>query len=360
LPGPTATVLQQWAKEAAEDGVAAGSVWNRGIARLRQRVAELINARPEEVALISNTTAGIGLVAEGFPWQQGDNVVTLDNEFPSNLYPWLNLASRGVQTRRVATRDGRVDVDRLIEACDERTRIVSVSWVGYASGWRLNVGELAERVHRRGALLMVDAIQGLGVFPLDVQATGIDFLAADGHKWMLGPEGAGVFYLRHEHLDRLRPVGVGWHSVVNAHRFDQIDMVFRHDAGRFEGGTLNRAGLLGLGSSLDLLAQLGLSASHSPLAERILELTEQAIDRLRTHGAELRFARDEPHASGIVTFSLPGHNPQQLRARCLDAGVVLSARAGGLRISIHAYNDPADLDRLIDSLPPADGPPSSP
>src|SRR5690606_37199505 len=133
-------------------------------------------------------------VAEGFPWREGDNVVTLADEFPANLYPWMNLKSRGVEARLVPTDDGRVDLDRLNAACDDRTRIVSVSWVGFASGWRNDVAAVAEIAHRRGAYFFLDAIQGLGAFPIDARAAGVDFLAADGHKWMLGPEGAGVFY----------------------------------------------------------------------------------------------------------------------------------------------------------------------
>lgn len=202
---------------------------------------------------------------------------------------------------------------------------------------------------------MLDAIQGLGVFPLDVEAAGVDFLAADGHKWMLGPEGAGIFYVRQEHLSRLRPIGVGWHSVVNAHRFDQSEMILRGDAVRFEGGSLNRVGFIGLAASLELLAGLGLSAHRSPLADRVLEMAEYAIERLEAHGAELIFQRDAGHASGIVTFSLNGHDPQTLRNRCLDAGVVVSVRGGGLRISIHAYNDETDIERLIGSLPRGGG-----
>jgi selenocysteine lyase/cysteine desulfurase len=356
LPRPTADALQQWAREAAQEGATVGASWNRTIGHLRRRAAELINARPDEIALVPNTTAGIGLVAEGFPWRPGDNVVTLDNEFPSNLYPWLNLADRGVETRRVTTDRGRVAIDRLADACDERTRIVSVSWVGYASGWRLDVSQLAERVHRRGALLMLDAIQGLGVFPLDVQSAGVDFLAADGHKWMLGPEGAGIFYVRHDHLSRIRPIGVGWHSVINAHQFDRVDMVLRDDAVRFEGGSLNRVGFVGLAASIDLLADLGLSAHRSPLADRVLELAGYAIERLASHGAEFVFERKAEHATGIVTFSFNGHDPQALRARCLDAGVVVSVRGGGIRISLHAYNDESDVERLIDSLPTRGGP----
>jgi cysteine desulfurase / selenocysteine lyase len=353
LPRPAAEAMQRWAQEAATEGDTVWATWSRRLHEVRQRLAGLLNARPAEVALVPNTTAGIGLVAEGFPWRDGDNVVTLDNEFPSNLYPWLNLEGRGVQTRRVSCEDGRVDVERLIAAMDERTRIVSVSWVGYASGWRLNVGELAERVHRSGALLMLDAIQGLGVFPLDVQATGVDFVAADGHKWMLGPEGAGVFYLKHEHLNRLRPFGVGWHSVVQSSDFQHVDFVLRDEAARYEGGSANIVGFLGLGASLDLLAQLGLTAKVSPLADRVLEVTGEAVERLLVHGAKLRFERDETHDSGIVTFSLPGHDPQQVRAACLRGGVAVSVRGGGVRISLHAYNNLDDIDRLLACLPEA-------
>ena len=145
------------------------------------------------------------------------------------------------------TDGGRLDLDRLAAACDDRTRIVSVSWVAYASGWRHDLDRLAELVHRRGALLFLDAIQGLGVFPLDVRKTPVDFLAADGHKWLLGPEGAGIFFIRREHLDRLRPVGVGWNSVRGAHDFSRIELLFKDTAARYEGGSQNVAGLSALG-----------------------------------------------------------------------------------------------------------------
>jgi selenocysteine lyase/cysteine desulfurase len=351
LPAPTVTAMQQWALQAGHEGDTVWASWNHRVGQVRQRVAELINASRREVALVPNTTTGIGLVAEGFRWQSGDNVVTLDNEFPSNLFPWLNLADRGVQTRRVHCTEGKVDLVQLTEACDSRTRIVAVSWVGYASGWRLDVGQLAEMVHRRGALLMLDAIQGLGVFPLDVGGTEVDFVAADGHKWMLGPEGAGVLYVKYEHLARLRPLGVGWQSAADRQDFACAQFALRDEAARYEGGSLNIAGYLGLGESLDLLAHCGLSADRSPLADEVLELTSYAADQLVAHGAKLVFARDPAHASGIVTFSLPGHDPKAIRAHCLQQGVALSVRAGGLRLSAHAYNNQTDIDRLIDCLP---------
>ena len=190
-------------KEAVEIG---NPVW--GELGERRRVdagdaAQMIGAKPEEIALVNNTTGGISLVAEGLDWRDGDNVVTFADEFPSNVYPWMNLASRGVETRRVpADVSGRPDLEKLAAACDARTRIVTVSWVGFATGYRHDVRRIADIAHQKGALMFLDGIQGLGVFPIDVDDFGIDFLAADGHKWLLGPEGAGIAYIRRKHLDQ--------------------------------------------------------------------------------------------------------------------------------------------------------------
>jgi len=325
----------RWAEDAAQTGDTACPAWYRRIEQFRTLFAQMIGAEPEEVAFVQNTTAGISLVAEGFPWQPGDNVVTRADEFPSNQYPWMNLASRGVEVRRVEVRGEPEDLDRLAAACDQRTRIVTVSWVTFGTGWRHDLDRLAEMAHSRGAFLFVDAIQALGVFPLDLRHTPVDFLAADGHKWLLGPEGAGVFYVRREHLDRLHPLGVGWNSVVHSHDFSHIELKLKDRAERYEGGSPNSAGLLGLAASVELLARL----------------TDLACERLQSLGAVIHSNRRfEEHKSGIVSFELPGRDPQALRAGCLEQQVVLSCRAGRLRISPHAYNDQEDLDRLIEAL----------
>jgi selenocysteine lyase/cysteine desulfurase len=269
--------------------------------------------------------------------------VTLADEFPTNQYPWLQLADRGVETRRVPVDDGRVDLARLAGACDRRTRIVTLSWVSFSSGWRNDLDRVAEIAHRHGALFFLDAIQGLGVFPLDVTKTPVDFLSADGHKWLLGPEGAGIFFLRREHLNLLRPVGVGWNSVVDEHNFSRIDLTLKDTAARYEGGTQNTPGLIGLGASLGLLVEHGAEA----ISRRVLELTDLACARLAQAGALVRSDRRPEHKSGIVVFDLPGRDPEAIRRRCFQQGVVLSCRAGRLRISPHAYNDPSDIDRLI-------------
>lgn len=350
LSGPAEEAIRGWAQQAATDGDTRWGQWADRVERTRQYVAALIGASAGEIALMPNTTAGINLVAEGYPWKEGDNVVIPADEFPANVYPWLNLAGRGVQTRRVASDGVRVDLDGIARACDRRTRIVSVSWVGYATGWRVDVDRLTDLVHDRGALLLLDAIQGLGVFPIDVRRTPIDFLAADGHKWLLGPEGAGVFYARGEHLDMLRPVGVGWNSVTGRYDFAKIDLDFRPEAARYEGGSQNMVGIHGLAASLELLARFGASPTGEAIAKRVLEVTDRSCQRLQRIGAQVLSDRRDNHRSGIVAFQLPGIAPETVRQHCLRSGVVLSHRGGHLRISPHAYTSDTDIDRLISSI----------
>ncbi|MBI3838845.1 MAG: aminotransferase class V-fold PLP-dependent enzyme [Planctomycetia bacterium] len=346
IPARSQQAIMAWVRQAAHEGDTCWPAWSRRVEEARTFAARLLNAEQSEIALVHSTTEGIGLVAEGFPWRAGDNVVTLANEFPSNLYPWMNLASRGVETRPVVPERGRVDLNALAVACDARTRIISVSWVGYVSGWRCDLNDLVELAHGRGALLFVDAIQGLGVFPLDVKATPIDFLAADGHKWLLGPEGAGLLYIRGEHLDLLRPIGVGWHSVEHASDYSHIELKLKPNAARYEGGTQNMVGFLGLAESLQLLLDLGVS----DIGGRLLEITDLACERLQQAGAAIVGPREGDHRSGIVSFELPGQNSLQVKRRCLASGVVLSARSGKLRISPHAYANEADIERLIRAL----------
>ncbi|MDA0659397.1 MAG: aminotransferase class V-fold PLP-dependent enzyme [Planctomycetota bacterium] len=351
LPEPTRAAVELWLREATEEGDTAWPRWNRELERCRGLAAGIIGATPAEIALIPNTTTGISIVAEGFPWQSGDNLVTLENEFPSNIYPWMHLQQRGVELRRVPVLEGRPDRNKLRAACDRHTKIVSLSWVGYASGWRWDISQAVELAHQCGALLMLDAIQGLGVHPIDVRASGVDFLAADGHKWLLGPEGAGVFYVRSEHLERLRPPQVGWNSMEHRYDFSRLEWKLRADASRFEGGTYNMAGFLGFAASLQLLADLGLGPQASPIESSVLAFRESAIEVLRQRGAEI-LSPTVPaiHQSGIFCFSIPNVSPEQVRRVFHDHGVVVSCRGGGIRLSAHGYANEQDLQRLEEAM----------
>ncbi len=343
--------ISAYAASLVADGAGEWQRWSSASESARTMGAALIGADPDEVALVRSTTEGINLVAEGFPWREGDNVVTLADEFPSNQYPWMNLASRGVQTRRVDVPDGRVDLDELAAACDKRTRIVSISWVGYASGWRNDLAAASELAHSRGAFFFVDAIQGLGVFPIKVRDLAIDFLSADGHKWLLGPEGAGLFYLRREHLDLLRPLGLGWHSVAQGSDYSRIELTLRPTATRYEGGSRNLAGFVGLAASLKVLS----SWPIQQICDRVIEVTDLACQRLAAAGAVIRSIRETAHKSGIVSFDWPGVDPLVARKRLRERKVLMSCRGGRLRISPHAYTTDEDIERLVEGLVAARG-----
>ncbi|WP_166831399.1 aminotransferase class V-fold PLP-dependent enzyme [Thalassoroseus pseudoceratinae] len=346
LPEPSQQVIKEYADSYATLGTTNWPYWRKKIEMARNHAATLINAEAKNIAIVHSTTEGIGLVAEGFDWRDGDNVVVPDSEFPSNLFPWMNLAGRGVETRRVHCPEGRIDLDQLFGACDQRTRLISLSWVGFTTGWRTDLAAVCEMAHVRGIRVFVDAIQGMGVLPLDVQAVPIDFLAADGHKWMLGPEGAGVFYVRPDRLEELHPLGVGWNSIQDAGNFSNPEFRLKTNAGRYEGGTYNMVGTAGLAASLELLANAGI---HN-VGERLYAVTEELCERLKSINATIVSTRDENHWSGIVTFDIPDESPLAIKKRCEERGVAVNSRGGHLRASPHVYTNADDIDQLMDAI----------
>lgn len=346
LPNPTRCALEAWLTEAVECGDINWPQWAQQLEDFRTEVAEFLGATRQEIALIRNTSHGISIVAEGFPWQPGDNVVIPAHEFPANQYPWLALKDRGVEVRRVPPKNGIIDLKALDEACDSRTRVVSVSWVDYLTGFRIDPAELAAMVHERGAYLFLDAIQGLGVFPIDVRRADIDFLAADGHKWLLGPEGAGVFYCRAPLWEVLHPTSIGWNSVDNPFAFHVVEPAWKKSAARFEGGSQNMMGFIGLRASLSLLR----SFAPGALSQRVLDLTDSICSILERLGAVVFSKRDDRHASGIVTFTVRNVDPLRLRQSLIERGIVLSLRENKLRVSPHAYNNEDDIVRFEEAL----------
>jgi len=334
--------FREWIDDLTENGVVHEPRWLAAVEKVRARFGRLLNTDPLDIAFVKNTSEGIAFVAEGFPWQPGDNVVTAAEEYPSNLYPWMNLAARGVEVRRVASRGPRVSIDDIRAAMDVRTRLLTLSFVEYSSGYRNDLDALGQLCRERNVAFFVDAIQGLGVLPLDVQRTPIDFLSADGHKWLLGPEGAGVFYVRREWVERLRPISVGWNSVVGAFDFSKVNLQLKPHAGRWENGSLNVGGIVALGASLDLLQTLGIEQ----VRDAILHLTQYLAEKSLSAGIEVFSSRVPGEDSGIVSLIVPGDGKAIVK-RCRAEGIAVALRAGRVRVSPHCYNTTDELDRLI-------------
>lgn len=347
LPAPSRDAMTAWADGMARDGVLAVSGWMRRVEEIRQAFARLLRAEAPDVAFIKNTSEGIGIVAEGFPWKPGDNLVTSADEYPANVYPWLNLASRGVEVRRVPSRQGRVVPDDLFAAVDARTRLLTLSHVEFATGYRADLATIGSFCRERGLFFFVDAIQGLGILDLDVSSLPIDALAADSHKWLLGPEGSGVFWIRREWVERLHPVGVGWNSVVGAWEFSTIDFRLKPHAGRWESGSLNMPGIMAMGRSLDLLQEVGVPA----ITARIKELTDHFCETIGPSGWRVFSSRAANEWSGIVSLEAPPNADLPQTMRWLrDRGVVVNLRGGRLRLSPHLYNTIDEMDRLANLL----------
>ena len=360
LPSPAAKAMRTWIDQSLFQGDVCWPEWSAAAGRLRISASKLIHCQPSEIALIPNTTFGINIVSQGYRWSGSgskgtDSVVVLENEFSSNLLPWLALERRGVEVRKVCVPDsGVVSLDAIRDAIDSTTRLVAVSWVGYFSGYRMDLAKLCEMVHEAGAQLFVDAIQGLGVFSLDTQQIPIDYLAADGHKWMLGPEGAGLLFIRQQNLERLEPMMQGWGSLQMAGKFQTANMVLKNDASRYEGGSANHAGLIGFGESLGVLLNHDCNQPVNPIAAAVLDNAARIEDGLKSVGARCYRARSNHSSteelSGIVTFELQGVDPNELRSRLLREEIVLSVRHGRLRVATHAYNNQEDIDRLVSAV----------
>jgi selenocysteine lyase/cysteine desulfurase len=344
ISGRAQQALADWATDMAENGDVHESQWVQRIETVRRLAGQLLNADPLDIAFVKNTSEGIGIVAEGFPWKPGDNIITAAEEYPTNIYPWMNLTGRGVEVRTLASRDRRLWIEDLRSLIDSRTRVVSLSFVEYASGFRNDLDAIGALCRERGIHFLVDAIQGLGVLPLDVMQAPIDFLAADGHKWLLGPEGAGIFYIRRDLVDLLHPVGVGWNSVISCRDFSRIDFRLKPHAGRWESGSLNVAGITGLGASLELLLGIGIQT----VGERVLELTDYLCASAEEAGLEVYSSRRPKDKSAIVSLTTPAADVRALVRSCRQQGIVINQRAGRIRVSPHAYNTFEEIDRLLE------------
>jgi len=316
------------------------------ISRFKLQVAHLINAAsPDEIVAMPNTAMGINTAAASLPLRPGDNVLVLDGDYPANIYPWLNLAPRGVLVKWVPQHNGGLDLDRLAARIDKRTRVIALSSAMFATGFRNDLASVGALCQERGIYFVVDAIQTLGAFPIDVQACHIDFLACGSQKWLLSAPGSGFLYCRQGLLDELQlGAYVGAASTVDPFNFLDYNFTLQHSAERFSLGTPNIMGMVALDATLALLLEAGMSQ----IGEHVLALTDVVIDDLQARGYRILSNQGPAHRSGIVIAEVP--NPQAAYEQLLAANVVTSVRGAGLRIAPHFYNTDADVLRVGEVL----------
>lgn len=339
---PASQIVKEFLADYLENGSVNSSRWEAKAEEARRSFARLINAEPEEVAFVKNTSEGLSHVANGIDFRPGDNVVVPAIEFPANIYPWLNLKRYGVEVRFVSAEEGRIPMAAVERAMDERTRLLSISSVQFANGFRADLEELGRLCLDRGIYFCVDAIQSLGVHPMDVKRFNIDFLAADGHKWLLSPEGAGGFFCSKRRWASLHPAKVGWKSVVGAADYSRLDFTLRADAQKFEEGSLNLMTIAALGASLKLLLGIGIEA----IEEQVLSLTDHLIEGLKSNGYKVLSPLSLSERSGIVSF-LGKEKPQSIARRLGEGRVIVSVRGEAIRVSPHFYNSQEEVEKFL-------------
>jgi len=333
-PRRTVEAVQQFASENGVQGSLSYPHWLETEQQLREQLRQLLNApSTDDIALVKNTSEALSFVAYGLNWNPGDNIVSSDQEFPSNRIVWESLASKGVALRQAALDSHESPEDALFALVDDNTRLIAISSVQYASGLRMDLDRIGRFCRARDILFCVDAIQSVGAIPMDVQANHIDFIAADGHKWMMGPEGLGVFYCRQELRDQLHLTQFGWHMVQAVGDFDKLQWRAADSARRFECGSPNMLAIHALSASLSLLLELGMDT----VAQQILGNSHFLIEQLKTLGMSLRTPQEPTRHAGIISFAHPQQDNQLLFEHLNDSGVFCAYRGGHIRFSPHFY-----------------------
>ncbi len=316
----------------------------RIIGEARSMAADKIGAEASRVAFVQNTSEGLNVLAAGLDWKQGDRILLIDREFPSNVYPFLNARRQGVEIDFVPQRDGRVELADIAAAMTPRTRLVAVSWVQFLSGFRIDLGALREICDRHGALLSVDAIQGIGAVRLDLRSTPVDFLSSGVQKWQLGPQGVAIIYVSERAQEMIRQSHLGWISVQHAWNFFDYDNPLQEDARRYENGTYNSIGITGYHGALRLFESIG----HDEVARLVQANAAHAYSRARECGFDVITPGDAAARAGIVTFH--HERADELQQHLIEKNMVVSARVGHVRLSPHCYNTADEIDAVLDAI----------
>ncbi|AMK75139.1 MULTISPECIES: aminotransferase class V-fold PLP-dependent enzyme [Methylomonas] len=344
-PKRTSAAVIQFAEQNCQFGSHYYLDWLKKENEIRRQLQALLNApSANDIALVKNTSEALSFVAFGLPWQAGDNIVSSNEEFPSNRLPWQALAERGVEFREADLHSAQTPEDALFALVDGNTRLLTISSIQFASGLRMDLERIGEFCRQRDILFCIDAIQSLGAVQFDVQAYHADFVMADGHKWLFGPEGLGVFYTNPAARDRLKLSQYGWHMMKDTHNYENLPWEIHPGARRFECGSPNMLGIHALSASLSLLLETGM-----PTVEAlVLERSDYLRDAISANDELILLSqRHSTLKSGIVNFKHRHIDNEVLYKHLQKNGVVCALRGGGIRFSPHFYNTLAELDRAL-------------
>lgn len=349
-PIPTTAIdaVNTQLKDVSRNGANNYSEWVATKDRARRLLAEMMGVRAEQVAIMRNTSDGFAAVANGLTWKSGDNIVSYANEFPANFYPWRMVGHRyGLELRLCGEKDGRVDIDELLSMIDGNTKLVSISAVQFASGYRADLERIGQAARKVDALFAVDIIQGLGAFGFDLPAQFVDIASGASHKWLCAPEGCGMLYLSDRARERVEPSFVGWISVETPWDFGDREQGFKRNALALESGTGATSLFYGLEASLKLLTETGLDN-----IEKYLEgLSDQLCDGLGGTDYSIVSSRARGEKSAIVCIKHNnGEDCHVIAKRLMESGIVVSPRNDVVRIAPHFYNNSADIDALLEAL----------
>jgi selenocysteine lyase/cysteine desulfurase len=344
-PKRTSAAVIQFAEQNCQFGSHYYLDWLKKENAIRSQLQALLNApSANDIALVKNTSEALSFVAFGLPWQAGDNIVSSNEEFPSNRLPWQALAERGVEFREADLHSAETPEDALFALVDGNTRLLTISSIQFASGLRMDLARIGEFCRQRDILFCIDAIQSLGAVQFDVQAYHADFVMADGHKWMFGPEGLGLFYTNPTARDRLKLSQYGWHMMKDTHNYENLPWEIHPGARRFECGSPNMLGIHALSASLSLLLETGMATVEA----LVLERSDYLRDAISANDELILLSeRHSRLKSGIVNFKHRHIENEVLYKHLQKNGVVCALRGGGIRFSAHFYNTLAELDRAL-------------
>ncbi len=349
-PKCTSEAVQAFAQENCQTGAQGYLTWLKKEQDLRSKLAKLVGSKNEDcIALVKNTSEALSIVAYGLDWQAGDIILISDDEFPSNRIVWESLAQKiGIRVKQVAisAEDPEAEILAAIHSASEKPKLISISAVQYASGIKLDLAKLGEACKIHDVLFCVDAIQAVGAMEFNCDDWHIDFAMADGHKWMLGPEGLGFFFVKQEHIQNLNLYQYGWHMIEGAGDFSIKNWQPANNAKRFECGSPNMLAGYALEASTDLLLQVGLNQ----VAQRIEYNHAYLVEKLLALGAEILSPLDPKVRAGIVTFRFDGIDSAQLYQQLMNKGVVCANRGGGVRFSPHFHTTELCMEAAIKVL----------